>query len=544
MPRPHRHRAPRRSTESRKSGSVIKDFGELPLPDSAEACAKELELLSKQQREITKKVADITKLLRQSMQNNDQSTEVINKAETASNVYREVQLERKLSTSDNVKEGDQPAEEGYMSVCEFGGENNMSEQSSPLILALKKLQQHHSHKLGIKTWANDLANWFCVADVDGSRNIEENEFKIMIDKLDLSQDLKTVLKAKFHQIDKDGSDGISLAEFLDFFLKFPMFKRELLLHADNNAPYVYEKNLTNAQHFRMWLYSAVENPGYNLASKLVFCIDVIFTLVPIVILFIEGVRPSVTVDWPKDIFLWIISIFFALKYVCGLVTCKYKSKFIFNIVHTLELASFFFWFLYKAYGYEGSIDPMGFVVFRIVLCVKLHMVFKLEAFKEDFDIFIDTLRLAYTSGEAVTMLLIYTIFFFSLLVYVFERGEYDKIQKKWIRDEEEGASPFSDIYSCIYFTVVTMTTLGYGDLSPQTYIGKLVAMLTVLVGLCCITFLINIVGDCFEDVFREFVLKRSMTMEEEQSKYLEDCVKGVAKRFERKRLGSCLNIIQ
>merc|ERR1719233_1491874 len=69
-----------------------------------------------------------------------------------------------------------------------------------------------------------------------------------------------------------------------------------------------------------------------------------------------------------------------------------------------------------------------------------------------------------------------------------------------------------------------MTTLGYGDMYPISYVGKIISIITVFVGLCNITFLINIVGDCFEEVFRGFILKRSKKMEEERSKHLEACV--------------------
>merc|ERR1711920_743290 len=137
-------------------------------------------------------------------------------------------------------------------------------------------------------------------------------------------------------------------------------------------------------------------------------------------------------------------------------------------------------------------------------------------------------------GGAITLLLTFSILFFSLLVYAFERGEWDVEEKMWVRDSEGVESPFSDIYSCIYFTVVTMTTLGYGDISPKSSAGRIISMITVLVGLCNITFLINIVGGCFEEVFRDFVLKRSLKMEQEHSKYIKHCMQKEKSRMTSK----------
>ena len=99
--------------------------------------------------------------------------------------------------------------------------------------------------------------------------------------------------------------------------------------------------------------------------------------------------------------MWIVSIFFMLEYLCGLITCKFKKKFIFNIGHIFELVSFLFWIIYNTFGRAGSLDPMGFVVFRIVRLVELHMVFKLGTMKEDLDFYVNTLLLAYTSYQIV-----------------------------------------------------------------------------------------------------------------------------------------------
>lgn len=406
------------------------------------------------------------------------------------------------------------------------GDDQTNEVSSPLISALKKLRQRSDQKRGIKMWAQNLANLFFLTDEDGSGFIDSREYHQMIERLDISEALKLSLSDKFSTIDKDGSDGINLTEFLFFFLKYPMFKTELLDHAQNNAPYMYEKTLSRIQLCRQYLYCIVEVPDYNIVSKTLFCIDLALTIVPILVLCAEGVQSSLNVIWFEHTFMWFISIYFAAQYVTGLATCKYKKKFILDVVHVFELVSFLFWIYYHTIGKSETVDPMGFVVFRIVRYINLHKVFKLVALEEDIDIYVNTLKLAYTSAGAVLMLLVFTIFFFSLLMYVFERGKYDEVDKRWEREGDE-ESPFADMSSCIYFTMVTMTTLGYGDMYPITYVGRITGIITVFVGLCNITFLINIVGDCFEEVFREFIVKRSQKMEEEHSQYLKECINAV-----------------
>ena len=48
-----------------------------------------------------------------------------------------------------------------------------------------------------------------------------------------------------------------------------------------------------------------------------------------------------------------------------------------------------------------------------------------------------------------------------------------------------------DWLDSFYFTVVTFTTLGYGDISPQTDIGKLFTVVLVLAGIAILVSLID-----------------------------------------------------
>jgi voltage-gated potassium channel len=48
-----------------------------------------------------------------------------------------------------------------------------------------------------------------------------------------------------------------------------------------------------------------------------------------------------------------------------------------------------------------------------------------------------------------------------------------------VEGEENG---FTDIPTSIYWAIVTMTTVGYGDLSPKTGLGKFVASLVMIMG--------------------------------------------------------------
>jgi len=514
-------------------------LSEEALPHTIKGCTEELEKVNASLVQLTRRHTRLTTRLRQLQLNITEESSITQFPDfwAPKDVFT-IKLENRISKATDISEISQMM--SGIASSPIPDQDEELDLCSPLITALKTLQRRRGQQRGVKMWTKTLANLFFMTDVDGSGLIDVNEYIEMIKELDLSDGLKSVLAEKFTSIDVDGSGDITLSEFVQFFHRFPSFKQELLKHAENNSPYINEKTLNWSQQLRQWLYCTVEYPQYNIFSKILFCVDGILVMVPVVIICLEALRPSYPIEWYKPEYMWCSSIFFAVEYLCGLATCRYKKVFLYNPGHILDAISFMFWIVYNTFGRPGSLDPMGFVIFRVPRLVKIHHIFNLEGLREDLGIYMQTLTLAYTSYGALTGLLTFAILFFSLIMFTFERGEYDMARRIWVRDAAEGESPFSNIYTCFYFTVVTMTTLGYGDVSPKTYVGKAVAMMTVLVGLCNLTFLINIVGDCFEDVFREYILRRSHKLEEEHSKYICKCIEDERRRYSKFR--SCMPV--
>jgi len=74
--------------------------------------------------------------------------------------------------------------------------------------------------------------------------------------------------------------------------------------------------------------------------------------------------------------------------------------------------------------------------------------------------------------------------------------------------------------------------LGYGDLYPLSYEGKLVGILIVILGLINFTIIINTIGQCFEEIFRDYIENRNKNIQQQRSKYIKDQVEGVLERLD------------
>lgn len=89
------------------------------------------------------------------------------------------------------------------------------------------------------------------------------------------------------------------------------------------------------------------------------------------------------------------------------------------------------------------------------------------------------------------LLVLMTVLCSCVLFFAEKKGAWE--------DGEEGA--FESIPHAMWFTIVTISTVGYGDVSPNTVYGKVVAVIVIVTGICYMAMPIAIVGTMFTQVW-------------------------------------------
>merc|ERR1711964_864499 len=64
-------------------------------------------------------------------------------------------------------------------------------------------------------------------------------------------------------------------------------------------------------------------------------------------------------------------------------------------------------------------------------------------------------------------------------------------------------SEFNDIFRCAWVTIVTMTSVGYGDYSPKTLAGRIICSLAMLFGTFYMAMPLSIVGSKFFHIYED-----------------------------------------
>lgn len=114
-----------------------------------------------------------------------------------------------------------------------------------------------------------------------------------------------------------------------------------------------------------------------------------------------------------------------------------------------------------------SLHP-GFKILRILMMLRIAGVFKAIRYSKSLAIIREVFRKSRDSLIAVCMLVIVYIFVCALLIFSTEPDSFD------------------NFFEALYWAVISLTTVGYGDIYPVSTAGRVIAMISAVVGIVVI----------------------------------------------------------
>ena len=158
---------------------------------------------------------------------------------------------------------------------------------------------------------------------------------------------------------------------------------------------------------------------------------------------------------------WTFTVLFTVEYIVRLISVTRPARYAVSFFGVVDLLAFL-------PGYLALVVPeaQSFMVIRAVRLLRVFRILKLGRFLEDADLLVRALK---ASRWKIT------VFFGSLVTIVLIMGTLMYL----IEGEEHG---FTSIPQGMYWAVVTMTTVGYGDVVPRTVLGRMLATLVMILG--------------------------------------------------------------
>lgn len=158
---------------------------------------------------------------------------------------------------------------------------------------------------------------------------------------------------------------------------------------------------------------------------------------------------------------WAVTGIFSLEYILRLYIVKQRYRYVFSFFGIVDFLSILPYYL--SLFIPGT---HGLTVIRSLRLLRIFRILKLSRYVSESRIIISALK---ASKHKIG------VFLFSVLMLVTILGTIMYL----IEGSENG---FSSIPQGIYWAIVTLTTVGYGDITPGTDLGKLISSLVMILG--------------------------------------------------------------
>ncbi|NXC26027.1 KCNA4 protein, partial [Campylorhamphus procurvoides] len=200
-------------------------------------------------------------------------------------------------------------------------------------------------------------------------------------------------------------------------------------------------------------------------------------------------------------------IWFSFEFTVRCFACPSKAHFFKNVMNIIDIVSILPYFITLGTDLaqeQGSQQAMSFAILRIIRLVRVFRIFKLSRHSKGLQILGHTLR---ASMRELGLL----IFFLFIGVILFSSAVY-------FAEADEPATHFQSIPDAFWWAVVTMTTVGYGDMKPITVGGKIVGSLCAIAGVLTIALPVPVIVSNFNYFYHR------ETENEEQTQMMQNAV--------------------
>lgn len=198
----------------------------------------------------------------------------------------------------------------------------------------------------------------------------------------------------------------------------------------------------------------------------IFDVSLIIAICLSVVVVILSTLDSAKEEPIKSIFLgleWIFTVFFTVEYILRLMIVrkplKYATSF-FGIIDLLSILPAFIGFF--------VVGGERLMVVRTMRLLRIFRVFKLARYLSEASALKEAFYISRHKIAVFMTTVLIVILIASSLMHVVEGNA--------------GNTDFDSMPSAMYWAIITMTTVGYGDIIPITVIGKITTAALVLVG--------------------------------------------------------------
>jgi voltage-gated potassium channel len=170
---------------------------------------------------------------------------------------------------------------------------------------------------------------------------------------------------------------------------------------------------------------------------------------------------------------WIFTILFTLEYIARLISIGRPIKYVFSFYGIVDFIS-----IVPTYLGIFITGTQSLAIIRSIRLLRVFRILKLAQFIGEANVLIKALKASRAKIVVFLFAVLSLTFILGTIMYLIETPE----------------NGFTSIPRSIYWAIVTLTTVGYGDIAPQTVLGQTLASFIMIIGYAIIAVPTGIVG--------------------------------------------------
>ncbi len=180
---------------------------------------------------------------------------------------------------------------------------------------------------------------------------------------------------------------------------------------------------------------------------------------------------------------WLFTLLFTLEYAVRIACARRPLRYVFSFYGVVDLMAilptYIAFYLAEVQGLESGPATQRLAVIRALRLLRAFRIFKLANMLSEASALRHAIWSARSKVAVFLSFVLIAVVIVGSAMHLIEGGRIDDAGNPI----ETG---FDSIPESMYWAIVTMTTVGYGDVSPTTVLGKALAACMMILGYCMI----------------------------------------------------------
>jgi hypothetical protein len=198
------------------------------------------------------------------------------------------------------------------------------------------------------------------------------------------------------------------------------------------------------------------------------------------------------------------TVVFTADYAARLALTRQRWRFVTRPMNVVDLLAILPTFVMLALGGLGG----GSRVLSVARALRIVRLFKLSRGNSWLLLYVRALHSARVPLLMAGVIVLVDVLAFSLLLFYAERGRVDPLFEHYWDDSLGRLAMFQSVPDTIYFSVVSITTVGYGDLYPLTTLGRVIGGIALVAGILCFAIPVSVFSTQFFSEYQDVIQER------------------------------------